>query len=463
MPSATPLPRGPSLLTLYGAEDLLTSAGCPLCRYVAEVDDRFLAWFALEAHAEADTITRLCESLGLCPRHTRGMLGQPGADSRLTVVYRHLLRAALTYLAAGRSPRASCAACARCAAAADRALDTLLTGLREERIRERYRDLGGLCVPHVRAAAAVGGRHRATWLAQTALSRLRALPPGLGVLAGAGDADAAVRARLRARLPGTATDASRVGQMLARCEPAQDQFSIAGVCAVCLAAARAERDCLGQLIDGAGHRNQPADQLLCADHLHDVWADVHDAWPDGGGVRPDVNAGCAASVSRGAEAAAALLAMQHEGSMAWLGEIARARGGWAAIRPLAQRRRTPRRAAGPPRCVACQARAPAALLAAERVRQALRTPPAARGSPDVPALCVRHVLSLPKFDARAGEVAVRAAAGRADLLVAELEEAFRKRTWAHRHEARGDEMTAWRRAAAFTDGRVYGGGPPGPL
>ncbi len=59
--------------------------------------------------------------------------------------------------------------------------------------------------------------------------------------------------------------------------------------------------------------------------------------------------------------------------------------------------------------------------------------------------------------------ALGAAISRTDLLVAEIEEAFRKRTWAHRHQPRGPEMTAWQRAAAFIDGRVYGGGPPGRL
>ena len=81
MPAATPMPRGPSVLTLYSAEDLLTAVGCPVCRYAAEASDRYLGWFALEAHAEAGTITRLCASLGMCARHTRGLMGQPGAAS----------------------------------------------------------------------------------------------------------------------------------------------------------------------------------------------------------------------------------------------------------------------------------------------------------------------------------------------------------------------------------------------
>ena len=92
MPAATPIPRGPTVLTLYAGADLLTGPGCPVCRYAGEAGDRYLAWFALEAHADAVTITRLCSSLGMCPRHTRGLMSQPGAASRLTAVYRYVMR-----------------------------------------------------------------------------------------------------------------------------------------------------------------------------------------------------------------------------------------------------------------------------------------------------------------------------------------------------------------------------------
>jgi hypothetical protein len=49
---------------------------------------------------------------------------------------------------------------------------------------------------------------------------------------------------------------------------------------------------------------------------------------------------------------------------------------------------------------------------------------------------------------------------RAEMLIAELNEAFGKDTWARRHETRGPEMTAWRRAAAFLDGNVFCGYAP---
>jgi hypothetical protein len=66
-------------------------------------------------------------------------------------------------------------------------------------------------------------------------------------------------------------------------------------------------------------------------------------------------------------------------------------------------------------------------------------------------------------DPQSAADAIRMAMCSAQSLVSELEDAFSKRTWARRHDAQGPEMTAWRRAAALVDGRVYGGGTPGPL
>ena len=104
MPAATPIPRGPSVLTLYSAADLLTRPGCPVCRYAGEASDRYFAWFALEGHAQAVAITRLCASLGMCPRHTRGLLTQPGAAPRLTAVNRYLVQAARDQLTGRARP-----------------------------------------------------------------------------------------------------------------------------------------------------------------------------------------------------------------------------------------------------------------------------------------------------------------------------------------------------------------------
>lgn len=75
-------------------------------------------------------------------------------------------------------------------------------------------------------------------------------------------------------------------------------------------------------------------------------------------------------------------------------------------------------------------------------------------------LCVRHLLRLRAIDPWAGRITSRGAIERADVLIDELNEAFRKNMRAHRHEVRSREMTAWRRSAAFLDGGVFCGCPP---
>ena len=152
MPSAAPIPRGPTVLTLYTAADLLTGPGCPVCRYADEAGDRYLAWFALEGHADAATVTRLCSSLGMCARHTRGLMSQPGAARRLTAVYRYVVEAARDLLSGRAASIDACPACEHDRGAVGRALDTLLDGLADNLVRDRYRELGGLCIPHLRAA-----------------------------------------------------------------------------------------------------------------------------------------------------------------------------------------------------------------------------------------------------------------------------------------------------------------------
>jgi hypothetical protein len=439
MPSAIPLPRGPSRLALFGAEDLLRPTGCPICGYVAEAGDRFMGWFALEAHADPGMTTRLRESLGCCPAHTRELLGQPGADGRLTAVYRYLMQAALAYLADGTSPRAPCPACAHGTEAEQRALDTLLTGLREEDVRDRYRDAAGLCLPHLRAAAARGGRRLAAWLAGDMSSRLAAGPPGLAVIAGDAGADAEIRVRLRTALP--ASSAFRVQTGSPPDVPGTDD-----VCPVCLTAAGAERDVLAGAAGAAarGRALDPSWAGACPAHLHEMSEGT------AGGPEP-------------MSAAGMVLVLQAERSRAWLAGLPSPAGWRSAFSPLAGRRHGPRGRGGQGACPACQAWHNAASSAAGRLLEIRQAPPAASAGAQVPGLCLRHLVSLRRQDPRNADAAIRVAARRAESLMRELEEAFRKRAWAHRHEPRGQEMTAWRRAAALVDGRVYGGGPPGPL
>jgi hypothetical protein len=414
MPSATPAPHGPSMLALGSAADLLTRPGCPACCHVTEAGDRYLAWFALEAHADPGTITRWCASLGTCARHTRALMGQPGAAARLTAVYRYLLQAAEGRLAGtGRRRLAACPACEHDQDAAGRALDTLLDELSDPAVQGRYLELGGLCWPHVRAAAGVRGHRRAAaWIAQAAAASTAGRRAGLDVLAGAPDHDAELRARLRAVLPPEG-----------RLPP--------GTCRACLAAARAELTELTWLARAAGSGNVPRPELsLCPAHVRDAaLASGRDA-----GAFIGWQAACHA---------VGLARLAHPSAWRRGGD---ARTGWLPGRP------------GPvpdDSCPVCRAREQAA-------RQELRGyRPGRQASPGgAPLLCLRHVLALRAADPAAGTAAAAAAAEHAGTLIEELTEAFRKNTWTFRGESRGTEMTAWRRAAAFLDGGVFGGCPP---
>jgi hypothetical protein len=422
MPSATPVPPGPSVLALGSAAELLTRPGCPVCRYAAEAGDRYLAWFALEAHADPVTITRLCASLGMCARHIRQLIGQPGAATRLTAVYRYVLKAAREQLAGKGTRLATCPACEHDQAAAGRALGMLLDELSEPGIQGRYLEAGGLCWPHVLSAVSGRGHRRhAAWLVQAMPAGTTGHRASLDVLAGGPDHDARERARLREVLP------------LGRHFPP-------GTCVICLTAARAELAGLTRAT-GTSRGRQPEGAVrdasrpalpLCAGHLRD-------ATLMGGG-------NLAALLGRQAECQAAYLAQVQPAAWPRRGKSA----GWL------RGRRSPTVA---DHCPVCRARDQAAQWELQRNLAGPEAAPTGRRGGEL-LWCVRHVLALRAFDPAAGQTAAGAAARRADVLIEELADAFRKGTWASRHESRGPEMTAWRRAVAFLDGAVFGGGPP---
>ena len=495
MPSATPLPRGPARLVLFGAADLLSVAGCPVCRYTADDTDRFYGWFALEGHADTGMTTRLCASLGLCPVHTRGIAGQPGAGQRLTAVYRYLLQAAVRYLSDGSSPPDSCLGCTREAEAGQRALDTLLAGLDEEDLWDRYADAGGLCLPHLRGAAATGGRRRrpgrrrVAALADIMGSRLAEDPSCAAVVAGDMAADSVLRIRLRAQLPALPAASARdlpgqdgqegyLGPGDLPGQAGQEGYLGPDACPACLAGALAEREALAEvtaMAASSGRAPAGSSPGLCRAHLQEICSQAAEMPTSGSCAR--------------------LLEWQARRSLAEVRRLAERPGLRDAFSlrghrlvdapsPAGTRRRpgTEPEAghdAGAAGCPACAPRRAAVRSAMTQMRLATALPPG-RHSSDLPPggrssapapgthspaprLCLRHVMEWRAEDPRSAASAVRMAITSAQSLIAELEDAFRKRTWEGRHDVRGPEMTAWRRAAALVDGRVYGGGPPGPL
>ena len=109
-------------------------------------------------------------------------------------------------------------------------------------------------------------------------------------------------------------------------------------------------------------------------------------------------------------------------------------------------------------CAVCRCGQDAASQALRDAPTIPRPPDPGRGHQG--QLCVRHLLMLRAPGRQARPPESMSATCRADLLGAELSEAFRKASWGNRHEQRGVEMSAWRRAAVFLDGRVFLTCPP---
>ena len=410
MPAATPLPRGPSVLSLYGVSDLLTAPGCPVCRYAAEASDRYLGWFALEGHSQPDLITTLSAALGMCARHTRGLMSQPGAATRLTAVYRYVLTGVRGQLAAGKLSPAACPACTHDDAAGERALDTLLDGLSDTGALRQCQHLGGICLPHLSAAAEHGPRRIAESLAETMRESLAAYRAGYQWLAGT-DYDAETRVRLRQTIPASSETRS-------------------AACGICQAAAQAERDSLAQVtavVAGSPDNNSCDWPSLCAGHLAD------------------------AVIMSNPDQHQALLARQFRSLAA----------GWrppgAGIRPpLAARlsRSARRRRSGD--CPVCCESSDAALRALASAGRAVREASAAGAS--YPVMCVRHQAVLRGTDRQASRALSRDSVAAAGELIAELAEAFELGTWAGRRDAgMPRDSSSWRQAAAFLNGGVFAG------
>jgi hypothetical protein len=411
VPSASPVPRSPSVLLLGSAAGLLTAAGCPACRYAAESSEAYLTWFAVEGHGDAQMLARLCASQGMCGRHSRRLLTQPGAASRLTAVYRYVVAAAIED--PGAVP-ADCPACDQEAAAEDRVLGILLEELTVDN-RTQYKLHGGLCLPHLRRAARLNRKRDVRWMVRFMIKRLSGPRPDLDLIAGQPDPDADSRAAFRARLP------------------LRLPVSGASACPVCWAAADTER---AQLADPSTGSDTLAGTLQadcwCAPHLHDAAL---------------ANRGSTGLLARQAARQAERLRLVLDSRPQLLGISA----GWLSYRA--------RRALADPDCPVCRGSEEAASGEIDRVRAVLRAagPEAHAGL----ALCVRHARRLSTVDAPAGRLASTMLSEYGAQLVSELDVAFRMRTWAHRGDARGPEMIAWRRAAVFLDGSVLGGCPAG--
>jgi hypothetical protein len=93
------------------------------------------------------------------------------------------------------------------------------------------------------------------------------------------------------------------------------------------------------------------------------------------------------------------------------------------------------------------------------VQRALADVAAARRPRAGSALCVRHHLVLRVAAPRASQAFIPAAVRAADVLIGDLADAFDATAGARSRGAPPPDSGAWRRAAAFLDGAVFGGYP----
>jgi hypothetical protein len=104
-------------------------------------------------------------------------------------------------------------------------------------------------------------------------------------------------------------------------------------------------------------------------------------------------------------------------------------------------------------CLVCQARLGATQRALSDLPGGRQTPPAAV------SLCVRHHLALRATDQRASRALTHGVVEQADRLIGELADQFERIAQARSRRALAPDIRAWRRAAAFLDGAVFGGMP----
>jgi hypothetical protein len=407
-------------------EDVFLDAqGCPICAYFSEGEAMFFGWFDAETATSPPMQIRLRRSAGFCPTHTRRTLHRPRLSPLPSIV-----GGAIALLSSDAPPRTECPGCETARQTYDHARGLLHKAVENRGLADRYDERHtGACLPHL--LDTVTGADSDT--ARRLTRRLRddlAADPSFALVAGR-DADAHVRAALRAQVPGPCTTAART---MADTERAAWEIP---ACPACLAGGLAERRYLAWR---AEHEKAERSELehdpyvVCPAHLHDL-------------VAADAVAG---------ERAAGRV-RDH-----WLAQLDRAIAAWSrsrrGTRPLRRRSGSP---PGPQLaravCPACLARDGAEDRHMDLVLRLLAQRAYARAYEASHGLCLRHAMTAP--DTPAGTLVRAELRGRLEAVAWEIAEAMRKQGWDARHEPPGPERTAPLRLAALIDGRTFLGGP----
>lgn len=434
MPSASSQSAGAARPRVVSElERLLRTPGCPACAYVDEAERSFFSWLQIESHTVAEVQARLRASMGMCPVHSRRLVEDVGRGHMMTILMREALAGARRRLR-DEGEVGPCPACEAVALGAQRARQMVLDGLNDPAQARLYNEHGGICLVHFLDAAPSLERSAIKPLAERLVRSLAETDGAeLVALLGGADHDAPRRAHWRGRLGEPPGAGSTLEQICAR-------FGIEA-CPVCLSTGLAERGYVRWYLEHAAQedpslRNDPGE--LCAAHLHDV------ALADAALAAHAVERKRAARMGRLTQ----LLARLGE-----IPEPAR-RGRGAADGELDAARQE---LVTPPYCPACNARDGIERSQLDLVTAAMALPSARERYEHGHGLCVHHSIQVP--DGQGARLARRYVDARLGILAWEVAETARKYGWAYRHERSDHERSAWSRALAQIDGRVFEGGP----
>ena len=490
----------------HDARALLAHPGCPICGLLPDTARNLFFWFLEERYCHAETLERLTASYGFCPDHTAGLV-RSRASYRIAVLHSLLFARIIPRLGellelvreAGPSrrllerlhhlqPSRACLACEELAEAADWAIRTLARCLALPDLLEAYlAHPHGLCVVHFRAVARLAPRPVLEPLCRRQSELLSALQgdldrflqrgvdPGGGWAPPSDDLAKAVAAVVEATVGPDPMAPERGSRPLTGILPADDADrrpgshnaveTLAGLlphqaCPVCALRDRALGTYLGWLdregrtrLAGRGTLDHP--DPYCPSHTRAVLAAVHPpvaAHLAGARLARDLGQlqdGAARLAGRAPRPVLASLALRDR-IEELLPELRRRR-------LLGEARAILTRPAG---CALCAHIAETerrtlqllfALLQDPRPRQAF----VEGWGPCVPHFLQGLSLAPPREVLR---VLAERQLARLSVLRWEVDELIRKSGWDVRHEPKGAEQSAWRRAAEH-----LGGEAPGPL
>jgi hypothetical protein len=158
----------------------LRAPGCPMCRVLADSDQRAVASFVFEGNRDPRVRQAFLDACGFCPHHAVALLDESeriGSGAVIADLYGKVADRDLSSLVRSESPRrrgrgadptpflcepGRCYLCAGQAAAERRQAHFLLNLLADAAAKNHYRDSEGLCRRHVRLVVALARSSRKT-------------------------------------------------------------------------------------------------------------------------------------------------------------------------------------------------------------------------------------------------------------------------------------------------------------